>query len=243
MNNVIYVRASRQQVLSALHGLSSVASGHSPQFQTEATGFALRLGTTAMSFLREAYIVKARGGTDAAGLKWEPLAPSTIEKRLRKGTTKGLRNRLDKARKRLAEFRSKYKPGMTPVAKGRHVRAKQKFNELAQKYAAAGENLEILRDSGRLYLSLSPGLDQSLQPDGILRTHPGEVICGTNVSYAKYHHSDAPRKMNRMGKPKLPRRPLWPDPSAWPSSWWRQIQNAGLTGMMELAKTVLSRAA
>lgn len=37
-------------------------------------GFQMRIATEALSFIREAFIVKSRGGTDEAGQSWRPLS-------------------------------------------------------------------------------------------------------------------------------------------------------------------------
>ena len=84
---------------------------------------------------------------------------------------------------------------------------------------------QILRDTGRLLNSLSPGL-----PGNILDSRPGEIIIGTNVSYAQYHQS---------GTPRMPARPLWPPPRTWPASWWRQIQQQARDGLILLVRQLL----
>jgi hypothetical protein len=43
----------------------------------------VRLGQALLYNIRTAFLVKARGGTDASGLRWKPLAPLTIALRRR----------------------------------------------------------------------------------------------------------------------------------------------------------------
>lgn len=43
------------------------------------------LGVKVLSFSKQAYIVKSRGGTGSDGIKWKPLAQSTIDARNRRG--------------------------------------------------------------------------------------------------------------------------------------------------------------
>lgn len=58
------------------------------------------LGVQLLSFAKQAYVVKSRGGTGSDGIKWAPLAESTIAARNRRGrrnakrtTTKGGKSR------------------------------------------------------------------------------------------------------------------------------------------------------
>ena len=70
-------------------------------------------------------------------------------------------------------------------------------------------NPQILRDTGILLNSLSPG-----GIGNIIEWRPGVVEIGTNIPYARYHHE---------GTDKIPARPLWPEPYRWPSEWWNNI--------------------
>jgi phage gpG-like protein len=73
--------------------------------------------------------------------------------------------------------------------------------------------VEILRDTGRLLRSLTPGVD-AIGPEGVLRTPPGRVIVGTNVPYAGYQH---------RGTRRIPARPLWPLDGRLPGNWTREL--------------------
>lgn len=64
-------------------------------------------------------------------------------------------------------------------------------------------NRDILRDTGRLFRSLSAGVEETPagNPDQVLRLGRGEVIVGTNVPYAAYH---------QYGTARMPARPFLP---------------------------------
>lgn len=90
---------------------------------------------------------------------------------------------------------------------------KQYFDRVAT--AAAGAL--ILRDTGRLFNSLSPILRTD---DQVLKVDTGAVEVGTNVDYAKYHQSKEPRKLKKDGTPIIPRRHFLPD--VMPDMWLKE---------------------
>ncbi len=85
--------------------------------------------------------------------------------------------------------------------------------------------VDILRDTGLLLNSLSPGTSSSNQ---VFRVLPGEVIVGTNRKHAGTHHRGNPSRG-------LPQRRLWPDPKRWPSSWWLDILEQARQGLIDIA--------
>ena len=92
--------------------------------------------------------------------------------------------------------------------------------------------VDILRDTGILLNSLSPGVPGSV-PDQVFRIGVGEVIVGTNRKGAASHHQGIPGR--------LPQRRLWPEPSKWPASWWESILEQGRAGLIEIIIFVLQR--
>lgn len=87
-----------------------------------------------------------------------------------------------------------------------------------------GAQVDILRDTGLLLSSLSPGVKSAEQ---VFRVEPGEVIVGTNRKWAAVHHRGIPGR--------LPQRRLWPEPGRWPSSWWQDIAEQARQGLIDLA--------
>src|SRR5437868_10069394 len=141
---IVRTRLSRAEARRVIAALPAVASGRAPDTTGEARRMQLAIGAVALSLVKQAFVQKSEGRADEAGLRWEPLAPSTVAKR-RKGRGQG-----------------------APL---------------------------ILRDTGLLFNSLSPGISA--------RPNPGQVIVGTNDPKAAWHH---------RGTTTIPARPLWPDP-------------------------------
>ena len=140
-------------------------------------------------------------------------------------------------RKALKILEKKRRAGTVSVT--RYKRLKRELElvtpKQVRKLAFAGAFAEILRDTGRLMNSFSPGLAKA--GDQILEAVPGKVTVGTNVTYFKYHQSKDPRKQKADGSgPILPRRQVLPDDGEpLPDSWWGAMTNALADGMMTRA--------
>lgn len=91
--------------------------------------------------------------------------------------------------------------------------------------------VEILRDTGELFRSLSPGVEAtpSNAPGQVFAVPPGRVIVGTNKK--PWHHRGVPGK--------LPARPLWP--KQLPDAWWRAIMGAYRRGLVKMLVELLTR--
>lgn len=94
-----------------------------------------------------------------------------------------------------------------------------------------GAKVDILRDTGLLLRSLTPG---ARIPEQVFRVGPGEVVVGTNRKGASAHHRGVPGR--------LPQRRLWSEPSRWPSSWWSAALEPVRDGAVDTA-TYLVRSA
>jgi len=84
------------------------------------------------------------------------------------------------------------------------------------------------RATGLLLNSLSPGVASAEQ---VFRIGHGEVIVGTNRKGAAAQHNGVPGR--------LPQRRLWPEPSKWPASWWRDIMEQVRTGLVDIAMQLI----
>ncbi len=229
--NVVRVRASRAEIRRLMHELPRVAmTGGTVQ-----RGLMDRIGIQALSFIREAFLAKARGGSDEAGESWKPLKKSTIAYKRRHPGLPG------------PKVRARYAPSYALTREGRKQWWSDYSRRLAmykgdQAHAAAvawliakqaGEvtlmelygdtPVEILRDTGLLLNTLSPG---RRSPDRIFRTGPGEVEVGTNRKYAGVHH---------RGNRRVPQRRLWPEPRRWPAAWWNLLTEALRGGLVDVA--------
>lgn len=124
------------------------------------------------------------------------------------------------------------------IAKRRAKAVKGKRGRRRQE--AGDAKIQILRDTGLLFNSLSPGIPgaashhmPSRKARQVFRLNPGSVTIGTNRVGAIYHHE------GRF--PPLPQRRLWPAPEDWPKNWWSEILQQGREGLLEVAQTILSR--
>lgn len=238
-------RGSRAALMDRLRELPGMLAGRVSDPSGAVDAMMTAVGVEALSIIREAYIEKARGGTDEAGLSWQKLSPRTIAYGRRHGATL--------ARKRKAAAKAG-RPGRPLLTAAQDRLWKGVFASTARRLTLAGEKnananaaalawrlvkaaggktilseyggtkVEILRDTGRLLASLSPGT-----PDNILRVGPGEVSVGTNVVYARTHHE---------GRGKVPARPLWPELDSWPQAWWDRLEEVvadGVAGMVRRA--------
>ena len=241
--NVIYVRASRTAIKQALARLPEIARAGGP----EAEAMMMRCGLVLLGHIRQAFIVKARGGVDEAGDSWQPLSPKTIaysktRQRGRGGRTKAEKGRASRPSQALTQKQQDrwwdiYRRQLR-IYKGDkgHAAAvawlilkKEGVQTLVDKYGR--RKVEILRDTGLLLNSLSPGV---ISDNSVFRIAPGMVIIGTNRKGAVAHHKGIPGK--------LPQRRLWPPVDKWPDSWWEDIREQAVQGLLEIALSLIKEA-
>jgi hypothetical protein len=205
----------------------------------------VRMGMALLAKIKKAFIVKARGGSDESGLKWKPLHPKTIAyKRRHPGlpppsVRAGFRPSwiLDDHQRRMwwgiyKKYVRKFKGDKSHAAATAWFLLKRMgATTILEEYG--NRPVEILRDTGLLLNSLSPAVEQPAMattpgnvPEQVFRTGKKEVIVGTKRKGARAHHRGVPGR--------LPRRPLWPDPSRWPNSWWQAILEQGKQGMVDM---------
>lgn len=206
-------------------------------------GIQLRAGVALLSEVQRAFLTKSRGGTGSDGIKWAPLAPQTIANRrttrqerralgIRKGWRRPSLDAIQDLRWRQI-FARNYRLGLLdlPPAEAKRRAAAIAWATLKREGAKTlleklgSRQVDILRDTGLLFKSLSPGVDD--RPSGadgqIFETPPGRVIVGTNQK--PWHHKGNPAK-------NLPARPLWPPDGSIPQAWWPSIRRAILAGVV-----------
>lgn len=242
--NVIHVRGTRKDVRRSVLRAVQAASGRAAVGGDAAEAMQVRIGMAALAHIRDAFVVKSRGGTDAAGLKWPPLKRSTVAYSRRHPGMPGPGKRAgyspswmltDRQRKRWWEL---YRIGLARF-RGDKERAAKMAWAIAKREGAKtiiGEYgdtpVDILRDTGLLLNSLSPGVSPGGQPDQVFRIGAGEVIVGTNRKWAAAHHQGIPGR--------LPQRRLWPEPSTWPAEWWADINEQAQQGYIDILISVLT---
>ena len=74
----IHTSKSPAEVFAILSGLPQVLAGRAPDPHSIARGLALRIAVAFFELVSDAFIVKARGGVDDAGVKWPPLSRSYL---------------------------------------------------------------------------------------------------------------------------------------------------------------------
>lgn len=238
--NTTYVRASRADVRKAMEQLPRILRGDSAAAQAIMT----RVGLAALGHIRRAFVIKARGGTDDAGDRWKPLSPKTIAYSKTRSRGRGGRTKTEKKRdafpsqalnskqqdrwweiyrRALAQFKGDKRHA---AAVAWFVLKREGAKTLLEKYG--NRQVEILRDTGLLLNSLSPGVTSTEQ---IFRVSSGAVIVGTNRKGAAAHHKGIPGR--------LPQRRLWPEPSRWPKKWWDDITDQIKQGITDMAVAIL----
>jgi hypothetical protein len=237
---VITVRATRAEVRQAIAKLPQAARGqHGCGDLSRAMVTAI--GMAALGCIRTAFVAKARGGTDEAGERWQPLSLKTIAYSRRGGRSGAERNRPNRPSQALTSKQqdrwwgvyrrslARFKGDKSRAAKTAWFILKgEGATTLLEKYGH--RQVEILRDTGLLLNSLSPGAESEEQ---VFRPQPGEITLGTNRVGASQHHSGVPGR--------LPQRRLWPKPSNWPSNWWADLTDQARDGIVEIAQFLVQR--
>lgn len=251
----VYTSLTKAELRAVLAKLPKIMAGTEPDVHGLGAAFSLGFAIAVYSTISEAFVVKARGGTDEAGISWPPLSREYIAYGRRPGrnfpTTPDLEPSsalTDTQRKR---WWALYKQSLAWMSedgvpkKGRAAaRAWKKGKEegMQSKLDKYGDTeVEILRDTGILLNSLSPtilmganahaGLNES-GSDQETRYSDGRLTVGTTCAYAKYHHYD---KNGVGGKG---RRPLWPPDDEIPDAWTRDWTEAGLQALFNRLKEI-----
>ena len=264
--HVIHVRGRRAGIMQVLRQLPAACEGNVPIAQAAAHELMVRVGMVALGRIRKAFVEKSRGGTDDCGESWLPLKKETVAYSRRHPGVPRSTGRAqsspswmltDKQRKRWwALYRSF--SGMAPAGAGYHARGASRGWAAARAWLAlrvefggsvrtlmseyGDTQVDILRDTGLLLNSLSPGVEKTPGggaasmphvPHQVFRVGKGEVIVGTNRKWATAHHYGIPGR--------LPQRRLWAEPSKWPRAWWEDMVTTARDGLIEIALFILQR--
>lgn len=243
--STVYFSGSREELRRIIALVPAMASGRVPDANGIAQAIQARGGVALLSKIQQAFLVKSRGGTDECGIKWPPLKRETIAQRR---TTAAERKQLDIGGRRLRglltpdqdrQWRGIYagrlRKGDTPAEAAtlawgvlKKQGAKTKLEVLG------GRQVDILRDTGLMFKSLSPGVAD--RPSGaqfqVFEMKPGEITVGTNRY--PWHHLGIPGR--------LPARNLWPTDGRLPDSWWKAIAGAMSRGVVQAMIYMISSA-
>ena len=254
MAETVHFRGTRADIRRIAGLVGQILAGKEPDQHGIARGFMLTLGFAALSDIKDAFITKSRGGTDEMGITWPKLSKEYLAYHRRFGPGEKARLKRAAGLGRAHRTAPGNKPGLLTRAqlkrwRGIYSSLLRRFilseDERAAKAHAAriawsivkkegaktmlevfgNRQVDILRDTGVLFNSLSPGqLTGSgdsvsyIKPSGdggseqIMEVAPGLVIVGTNVAYASRH---------QKGGDGVPARPFLPDDAhPVPQVWW-----------------------
>lgn len=226
---------SRERLRELLANLPSLLAGRSTTTAGERIRqAALKAGAVELlSIIQEAFIIKARGGTDEAGITWKPLDPRTVAyHRRHPGLTRPRRQAAQSGRSSRplltdaqdTVWRRVYAQTLARLQRGGSNGPEAQATAAGAAWsvvkAMGGRTIlaeygnlpvEIGRDTGRLLNSLMAG-----SRDAIVEVLQRSVVVGTNVEYAEFFH-----KM----------RPLWPE--RLPDVWQDRVAEAMVAGLMQ----------
>jgi hypothetical protein len=258
--HVINTTATHAQVLRAIQRAINSATGAGPQAAI-VRALQVRIGLTALGFIKVAFVEKARGGTDEAGDRWQPLSPYTIayhrrHREVSKKTGQVMKKKWLPSQNKRAGYAPSYQ--LTSSQRSRwwdlYYHYRQKWDKghaaaaawlvlkaegaktLMDVYGSA--QVEILRDTGLLLTSLSPavapGGGETTPPrtkEQVFQLGAGRIMIGTNRKWAETHHHGVPGR--------IPQRRLWPHPTRWPRRWGNEmVAQLGL-GLIEVIRSLL----
>jgi hypothetical protein len=245
-------RGPRSELVARLRELAAALAGHAPDPHGVVAPVLTRGAIALLSQIQTAFLAKARGGVGSDGIKWAPLKRATIAARpIARGEKKALgvggkrvRGLLTPAEdkrwrkifgQKMAQLRARGLDG--PEAMGIAARvawaALKAAGAKTRLEVLGGRTVEILRDTGALLQSLTPGYEEtpSGAEDQVLDVRPGRITVGTKVPYAIAHHRGNPAK-------KLPARPLWPE--TLPESWQEAVNAALLRGILRAVNQIVA---
>jgi hypothetical protein len=235
MEQVVYLKKSRRDIQAILRQVPAACAGNVPQANSAMRALLLRVGMTALFKIRQAFVVKARGGTDECGLSWKPLSPATIAySRRHPGVLWPGKKRApfrpswmltDAQRKRWWQLNAIGGPAYAWT-----IVKQEGGKTLIGEYG--NTPVDILRDTGLLLNSLSPGIGTN-HPNQIFQIGNGDVIVGTNRKWASVHHNGI--------RGKIPKRRLWADPRNWTPDWWSDIVQQAKEGLLEITLFMIGR--
>lgn len=252
---VIYVK-SPVDVAQIANRAAQIALG---QISSEAArGIWLRVGLQVLSLIKQAFVIKARGGTDAAGESWKPLAKSTVAySRRHPGVLWPGEKRAPFAPswmltvKQRERWWSLYRSfgGGAPAGAGYHAKGQGGGWAAARAWAivkAEGAKTLmseygdtptlILRSTGFLLNSLSPGIEpDNLPPNSTSAPKVDEqvfnILPGAVMVGTNRKYAGVHHNGSKNGR--IPQRRLWAKPENWPQSWWELILSQARQGLIE----------
>lgn len=241
-------RGTKPELMLLLTKLGKLAAGSVPDRFGIGRSFRVVLGYTLLADIHSAFVDKTSGATDAMGIKWPPLSPSTIAQRkvgpkdLLNATIKNRQKIFDRERKKLY---AKYL--LTLPAEEAHRASRRVANLMATKETGLTKvetlgyrMVKILWDMGLLANSLTPGQLNDSNPTGvemnkmsldgseyqIFVVEDNEIVLGSDRPYCGVHQHGS-------SDGKIPRRQFLPDDATGiPQPWLDNMTDAAARFMV-----------
>ncbi len=254
MSHPVEFHGTKAEAVELIRSIPALLAGRVPDPFGVARRVQLRVGVALLSQVQQDFITKSRGEVGRDGIQWPPLKPETIARRRvtakeRKaaGLTRANKYRGNMTAAQDAAWRKRFwevlrglrldlgdKAAKAAAARAAWALVKEKFGYKTQVELFGGRQVDILRDTGDLFRSLTPGVDAT--PSGaegqLFEATPGGVRVGTNRK--PWHHKGVAGK--------LPARPLWPLDGSIPPAWRPALNDAASTGVAEVAAELLRSA-
>lgn len=254
MNTRIDLRMGRADVWRKLQAIARALNNDTSGLMRR---LKLRVGTALLSQVQQDFVRKSHGETGKDGIKWKELKPATIARRR---VTKDERKQAGVDERNYTKiqqlvYKSAYATNFAKLRLDMPEAAAMVFarqlaklevkraGKKSQVELFGGRKVDILRDTGELLRSFSPGVaagreadvnfvGPSEHPDGqIFRIDPDAVTVGSNKK--PWHHQGVPGR--------LPSRPFWPLNGLIPEAWWPAINQACLRGITEAFNEVAAK--
>lgn len=251
---------NEDELQAELAHLTNALAGRDPDHTGAARRLKHVMGRALLGKIQDAFEKKSGGGTDDMGVKWEPLAASTLALRhivATPGRVSRLRGQqLTSAQRALVRTQARRLAGVVYHANKGAVKSaigilerKHRAGSISDSYYHSKKKLlTSFLTPQKAALTVAAGayaqilrdtgrLYRSLRPD--LDGHGDQVIhdgvgwleVGTSVPYSIYHDSPDQRQLKKDGSPKLPRRQIFPEGGQVPDAWQQAMVDAALREM------------
>lgn len=245
-------QGTRAEATALIASIPAILAGTAADPFGVANRVKLRAGVALLSEVQQDFITKSRGGRGRDGIQWPALKPETVAQRRvtaaekKAAGIKGERVRGYLTPEQDREWRKKFRSVFLAARRDVSAEAarriafgaawkwvKERFGAQTRKELFGGRKVDILRDTGELFRSITPGVEYtpSGAPGQVFDvTQPGRVVVGTNKK--PWHQHGRPERG-------LPARPLWPEDGSIPDAWWPGVNDAITTGITEAVAAVL----
>ena len=261
----VFFRGSRQEALRIVTAVKDSLVGAQRDSEGIAKACFVALGIAALSDIKADFVRKSRGGTGEDGVKWKPLSPKTLaySRRFGPGEKAALKRAagLNQGHRfapvgtgllssaQLASWKRHYAGNLSwlqktkPLSEAKQIAAAIAWNRVKAEGAKTKLEVfgnrphEILRDTGVLLNSLSPGQiggsgtnyskpSGEGGPEQVFTMLANGVIVGTTVKYAAVHQEGS-TKRNIPARPFLPKK----TPQQWMQRWMGVLSDTLAIGL------------